>query len=365
MHVRIAWEIYNHQQKEKTGSAGGTAGAAAPGAAAADKDKLRAFPAPAPPPAAYRSPYDLPPAPYLPHHPHLGSARYEPSRVAHLPLSLAPHTDRGLRVSGISPFGRYGAGAFPGAPTAFGLSAYGRELALSSQLHGVHHAGPLGAPLHDAWRPRPPAGAVPLGVAAAAAEARRDHDERERARRDRDERERRDREERERRKQREQREHRDHRDHRDRELERARVRSPLRNGLPEREERIKEERKEPPRPPPPALPAYPPPPPWDPYRAFDPLQHMRFAPMVEAALRAEEDRHKMLNAYAHHHQLKAGPLLHRGLPHHAPLPPLPPHPHAHAHAHPHAHAHHVPLPPLAPPLAPLAPLDLLKKEEPR
>lgn len=69
MHVRIAWEIYNHQQKEKAGGGG------------PDKDKLRAFPpppAPAPPtpPApAYRSPYDLPP-PYMPpHHPHLGNCR--------------------------------------------------------------------------------------------------------------------------------------------------------------------------------------------------------------------------------------------------------------------------------------------------
>lgn len=111
-----------------------------------------------------------------------------------------------------------------------------------------------------------------------------------------------------------------------------------------------EERKEAPRPPP-SLAGYPPPPaPWDPYRAFDPLQHMRFAPLVEAAIRAEEDRAKMLSAYAHHHQLKSGPLLHRGMPPHAPLPP---------------HGPLAPMPPLAPSLAPLAPLDLLKKEEPR
>ncbi|XP_047990917.1 fibrosin-1-like protein isoform X7 [Leguminivora glycinivorella] len=349
MHVRIAWEIYNHQQKEKTGGAASGAPGATTPSAAADKDKLRAFPAPAPPPAAYRSPYDLP-APYLPHHPHLGSVRYPPD----LASSLAPPTDRGLRVSGMSPFARYGAGAFPGAPAAFGL--YGRDLALSSSLHAVHHA-PLGAPLHDAWRPRAPA---PPAVAAAAAEARRDHEERERerARRERDDRERRERDERERRKQREH-------QHRERELERARARSPLRNGPPEPERQVKDERKEPPRPPPPSLPAYPPPPPWgDPYRAFDPLQHMRFAPIVEAAIRAEEDRHKMLSAYAHHQQLKAAPLLHRGLGHGLPL-----HPgagvHAHPHSHSHAHAPLAPLPPLAPPLAPLAPLDLLKKEEPR
>ncbi|XP_047030565.1 fibrosin-1-like protein isoform X4 [Helicoverpa zea] len=324
MHVRIAWEIYNHQQKEKTG--GGTM----PGSA--DKDKLRAFPAPAPPPPTYRSPYELPPSPYLPHHPHLGTLRrFEPGLPA-----PAPASHRAVRVSGVSPFARYGPGAYPGAPP-FGLTAYGRDLALSSSLHGVHHAPPLGA-LHDAWRGvRPPA--PPLS-----AEARRDHDERERARRERDERERREREERERRKAREQREH------RDRELERARARSPLRNGAPDA---IKEERKEPPRHPPPSLPAYPPPPPWDPYRTFDPLQHMRFAPLVEAAIRAEEDRAKMLSAYAHHQQLKSSPLLHRGLPPHAPLPPLG------------SHAPLAPLAPLAPPLAPLAPLDLLKKEEPR
>lgn len=111
----------------------------------------------------------------------------------------------------MSPFARYGAGPFPGGPTAFGLSAYGRELALSSSLHGVHHAPPIG--LHDAWRVRPPA--------PPSAEARRDHEERERARREREERERRDRDERERRKLRE------------REMERIRTRSPLRNGAPE------------------------------------------------------------------------------------------------------------------------------------
>ncbi|XP_013145265.1 PREDICTED: probable fibrosin-1 [Papilio polytes] len=337
MHVRIAWEIYNHQQKEKSG------GALLSGA---DKEKLRAFPAPAPPPPAYRSPYELP-SPYLPHHPHLGSSRYS-ARPALAPLAplapLALATHRDLGVSGVSPFARYGAGAFPGAPGAFGLSPYSRDLALSSSLHGVHHAPPIG--LHDAWRGvRPPV--------SAAAEVRREHEERERARREREERERREREERERRKARE------------REMERARTRSPLRNGVPE----PKDERKEPPRPPP-TLPAYPPPPPWDPYRTFDPLQHMRFAPLVEAAIRAEEDRAKMLSAYAHHQQLKSGPLLHRGL-HGGHVP--------HGHAHPHAHGAHpghgalplgahgslAPLPPLAPPLAPLAPLDLLKKEEPR
>ncbi|VVC89299.1 unnamed protein product, partial [Leptidea sinapis] len=275
MHVRIAWEIYNHQQKEKSGPGGL--------GSLTDKDKLRSFPAP--PPPAYRSPYELP-APYLGHAP-LGLARH--------PARGYPPPDRDLAVSGVSPFTRYAAGPYPGAPP-FGLP-YGRELALSSSLHGVHHP-PIGS-LHDAWRGRPPV--------SAAAEVRREHEERERARRDREERERRERDERERRKAREQRE---------RELERARARSPLRPGAPE----LKEERKD-------AARAYPPH--WDPYRAaFDPLQHMRFAPLVEAAIRAEEDRAKMFSAY-HHHQLKAGPLLHR--------PPLPPH----------------------------APLDLLKKEEPR
>ncbi|XP_052753343.1 atrophin-1-like [Galleria mellonella] len=343
MHVRIAWEIYNHQQKEKTGG-----GSVLPGG---DKDKLRPFPAPAPPPpTAYRSPYELPPAPYLPHHAPLGTIRLEPSRHPALasplpPLSpLAPPTHGGLRVSGVSPFARYGAGAFPGAPAAFGLSPYGRDLALSSSLHGVHHAPPLGA-LHDAWRGvRPPPAVAVSASTSVAAEVRREHEERERARREREERERRDREERERRKAREQRE---------RELERTRTRSPLRNGAPEG---MKDERKEPPRPPPPSLATYPPPPPWDPYRAFDTLHHMRFAPLLEATIRAEEDRAKMLSAYAHHQQLKSSPLLHRALPPHAPLPPLGAHPPL------------APLAPLAPPLAPLAPLaplDLLKKEEPR
>ncbi|GBP39288.1 Autism susceptibility gene 2 protein [Eumeta japonica] len=317
MHVRIAWEIYNHQQKEKnSGTSGGSATSAVSAVAAADKEKPRVFPAP---PASYRSPYELPPAPYLPPH--------------HTPL-------------GVSPFSRYGAGAFHSAPPPpFGLSPYARDLALSSSLHGVHHAPSL-ATLHDAWRPgvaprvpAPPHPHMPP-TSVAAVEARREHEERERARREREERERRDKEERERRKQRE------------RELERVRQRSPLRNGMPESG---KEERKEPPRPPPP-LPAYPTVgAAWDPYRAFDPLQHMRFSPLVEAAIRAEEDRAKMLSAYAHHPQLKANPLLHRPLAPHAPLPPLGP---------------HAPLAPLAPhaplaPLGPLAPLDLLKKEEPR
>lgn len=314
MHVRIAWEIYNHQHKEKNGGA-----SVAPGP---DKDKMRAFSAapPPPPPAAYRSPYDLPPH-YLPHHPHL--ARYEPGPFA----PLAPHR------AGVSPFARYPPTPYPAAPPSFQLSAYGRELALSSSLHGVHHA-PL-PQLHDPWRAAPRPAAPPPGHAAAEA-ARREHEERERerARRDREERERRERDERERRKAREQ---------RDRELERARARSPLRNGVGE----PKEERKEMPRHPgpPPPLAAYPPPPgaAWDPYRAFDPLQHMRFAPLVEAAIRAEEDRAKMLSAYAHHQQMKASPLVRGG-----PLPPL--------------GAHGLAMPPQ---MAPLAPLDLLKKEEPR
>lgn len=322
MHVRIAWEIYNHQQKEKSGGAGVTG-------AGADKDKLRAFPPPAPPPPTYRSPYELPPASYLSHHPHLGTLRRPSAAPVPDPALAASH--RAVRVSGVSPFGRYGPGPYPAAGP-FGLSAYGRDLALSSSLHGVHHPqlGAVGA-LHDAWRAvRPPAPPAP--------DVRREHDERERARRERDERERREREERERRKAREQREQ------RDREFDRIRARSPLRNGVSE----IKEERKEPPRHAPPSLPVYPPPSPWDPYRAFDPLQHMRFAPLVEAAIRAEEDRAKMLSAYAHHQQLKSSPLLHRGL-----VPPLGP------------HGPLAPLAPLAPPLAPLAPLDLLKKEEPR
>ncbi|CAK1556328.1 unnamed protein product [Leptosia nina] len=309
MHVRIAWEIYNHQQKEKSGGGG---------VPAMDKDKLRSFPAPAPPPPTYRSPYDLPP-PYL-HHAPLGIVRH-PSRA---PYGSAPlgAPERELGVPGVSPFTRYG-GTYPGAPP-YGLS-YGRELGLAGPLHGVHH--PLG--MHDAWRAvRPPV--------STAAEVRREHEERERARREREERERRDREERERRKAREQRE---------RDLERARTRSPLRNGVTEQP---KDERKEPPRPP--TLPY--PPPHWDPYRAaFDPLQHMRFAPLVEAAIRAEEDRAKMLSAYAHHQQLKSSPLLHHRGPVGAPLPPM--------------GAHMAPLAPLAPPMAPLAPLDLLKKEEPR
>ncbi|XP_045516619.1 autism susceptibility gene 2 protein-like isoform X2 [Pieris brassicae] len=309
MHVRIAWEIYNHQQKEKTGSG------AAP--SAMDKDKLRAFPAPAPPPPAYRSPYDLPP-PYM-HHAPLGIVRH-PSRAAYGSAPLG--AERELGVSGVSPFTRYG-GGFPGAPYSL---PYGRELALSAPLHAVPH--PL---VHDAWRPHRPPVSTP-------AEVRREHEERERARREREERERRDREERERRKAREQ---------RDRDIERARVRSPHRSTHPSHQE-PKDERKEPPRPP--TLPY--PPPHWDPYRAaFDPLQHMRFAPLVEAAIRAEEDRAKMLSAYAHHQQLKSSPLLHHRSGVGAPLPPM--------------GGHMAPLAPLAPPMAPLAPLDLLKKEEPR
>lgn len=331
MHVRIAWEIYNHQHKEKASA--GVAGVSA--LAAADKDKWRAFPTSVsvasgagvvPPPNVYRSPYELAGAPYLTHHPHLGAARYDERAAYAAAASLAHHTDRGLRVAGVSPFARYGPAPYPGGPPPFSLSAYSRDLALTSSLHGVHHA-PLA--MHDPWRTaaaRPPQAPPPLAAADA---ARREHEERERerARRDRDERERRDRDERERRKARE---------HRDREIERARVRSPLRNGTLE----PKEERKEMPRP------LYPPPvnvgavpPAWDPYRVpFDPLQHMRFAPLVEAAIRAEEDRAKMFSAYAHHQQLKAGAM--RG------LPPLA------------AHG----MPPMQPPLQPL---DLLKKEEPR
>lgn len=74
MHVRIAWEIYNHQQKEKSGGAAGVSGAGVgvgAGVGTADKDKLRGY-VPAAPPAPYRSPYELPPAPYLPPHHTLG-----------------------------------------------------------------------------------------------------------------------------------------------------------------------------------------------------------------------------------------------------------------------------------------------------
>lgn len=94
MHVRIAWEIYNHQQKEKTGGGTGAGVGSIAGAGLAgvtDKDKLRGFP-PAPPPAAapYRSPYDLPPAPYL-HHPHLGQCALP--KLLHLRSSRVPRVD--------------------------------------------------------------------------------------------------------------------------------------------------------------------------------------------------------------------------------------------------------------------------------
>lgn len=76
MHVRIAWEIYNHQQqKEKSGNGGGApAVSIASGSIPSDKEKLRSFPPPPAPAPPYRSPYELPPATYLPpHHPHLGN----------------------------------------------------------------------------------------------------------------------------------------------------------------------------------------------------------------------------------------------------------------------------------------------------
>ncbi|XP_018319057.1 autism susceptibility gene 2 protein isoform X2 [Agrilus planipennis] len=389
MHVRIAWEVYHHQQKE------------AKGAGAVKPDLLRTPSHLFPPSAAsaLSRPHDLAfpptlaghrPSPYDQHHPGsiFGSA------ASHL-------------GSAISPFARYGSAAgFNSGSSAFLVSS--RELSMG--------------PLHDPWRGlqrtvptfhHPSVNALPPTVSGLAPpapwtlkpdpvlEQQREREERERAererlRREREERERREREEKQRKLEQQQQEQRERerrekerREMERRELERQqerermlhqqrlvesskqlmsssvmRDRSPLRNGTLDHhgdirvkeEPRIKEEdrynpyarpshnpmtsthlpsvmdrsRVLPPTIPPPYAPGPPTTAHWPPhsadpyYRAYEPL---RYNPLMDAAIRAEEERAKLFGMYpppappANLRPKDPGGLMHlRAMP--GPGPPL-------------------------------------------
>ncbi|KAK5637809.1 hypothetical protein RI129_000010, partial [Pyrocoelia pectoralis] len=393
MHVRIAWEVYHHQQKESKGSS--------------VKPDLLRTPSHLFPPSVPFSRHDI---------------SFPPSLTTHRPPTFEqPHPgifgSTGPHIGfTISPFARYGAGYTAGS-SPFGVS----PLVSARDL-------PLG-PLHDPWRglqrtvPVFPPGvnALPPNVTGLPPPApwslkpdpileQREREERERAerererlRREREEKERREREERQRKleqqQQQERERERERREKERRELERRelerqqererllhqqrlaestkqlgpsmlRDRSPLRNGTMDpndirvkEEPRIKEEdryhpyvrqhpvlqhslphmldrsRVLPPYPPPPTT-HWPPSPAEHYYRTYDPL---RYNPLMDAAMRAEEERVKLFSAYSHHAQFrpKDPGLLHLRA-NSGPGPPPPTHK-----------------------LCPTPPTDLHKKEEPR
>lgn len=307
MHVRVAWEIYHHQQKQ---TAEGKSGMGAPGA----KDAMlrppgHLFP---PPPGPRHDLSGYPPG-FLPP-PHMGSA--------------------------VSPFGRYPpVGSFATPPGGFpGMPGFPtRDINLGS-LQAVH----------DPWRLRGP-GAFPVGPSPwslkpePTAIDRREIEERERERAERErerekERLRREREERERERERREREEkrkleaeRERREKERREMERrdlerlskVRERSPIRNGEVKEEPRpVKDEDvvmlgrtgptgPYPPHPyslgrhpglrPPPlashfAPPGWPPPPGGDPYGyRLDPL--LRYNPLVPYRTEEDEQRAKLYGGY--------------------------------------------------------------------
>ncbi|KAF5269639.1 hypothetical protein FQR65_LT05978 [Abscondita terminalis] len=393
MHVRIAWEVYHHQQKESKGSA-------------VKPDLLRTPSHLFPPSVPFSRPHDLsfpptlsshrPPTFDQPHHPGIFG-------------STGPHLG-----NTISPFARYGAGGYTAGSSPFG-PLVARDL-------------PLG-PLHDPWRglqrtvpvfppsvnPLPPTVTglpppAPWSLKPDPILEQREREERERAerererlRREREERERREREEKQRKleqqQQQERERERERREKERRELERRelerqqererllhqqrlaestkqlaqpilRDRSPLRNGTLDpndirikEEPRIKEEDRyhpyvrqhpglqhglphmldrsrvlPPPYPPPPTT-HWPPSPADHYYRPYDPL---RYNPLMDA-MRVEEERAKLFGAYAHHPQFrpKDPGLLHLRA-NTGPGPPPPTHK-----------------------LCPTPPTDLHKKEEPR
>nr|XP_022916620.1 autism susceptibility gene 2 protein-like isoform X2 [Onthophagus taurus] len=398
MHVRIAWEIYHHQQKSgevKSGPA---------------KDLLR-------PPTHLFSPSVHPTRPhdlssFPPSLPHRPPTYDQPPHHSSLFTSPASHIGR----STISPFTRYGTTGFsPAGASPFGVSPFagGRDLGL--QLHdpwrSLQRTVPTfpsvsalppslpGLPPPAPWAMKPD----PLIEQREREERERQERERERLRREREERERREREEKQRRLEQQERE-RERREKERREQERLereqrererllhqqrlesskalnpvlRDRSPHRNGLLDHGEvvRIKEEPRSKEeelarvtdpryhpylRPPahamqPPMLDRarmlsqtlghpyqpptshWPPPPPADAFYRYD---HLRYNPLIDA-MRAEEERAKLFGGYAPHPaqlRTKDPALMHlRG-----PGPP----------------------PPLAHKLCATPPTDLHKKEEPR
>ncbi|KAK9883849.1 hypothetical protein WA026_002047 [Henosepilachna vigintioctopunctata] len=222
MHVRVAWEIYHHQQK--SGEAKGTA----------VKTELLRPPTHLFSPNVHSTrPHELAFPPTLSSHRPPGFDQPHPSSLF---AAHPSHLTKSFPGSTLSPFNRYGSTGFPGATTSpFGMSPFSnaRDMGLGS--------------LHDPWRnlqrtvggfppavnPLPPTlpGLPPPGPWAIKPdpvleqrerEAReREERERERLRREREERERREREEKQRRleQQQEQRE-RERREKERREMER-------------------------------------------------------------------------------------------------------------------------------------------------
>ncbi|XP_072394312.1 uncharacterized protein [Diabrotica undecimpunctata] len=257
MHVRVAWEIYHHQQK--SGEAKGSL-ASATAAAKSSADMLRPPTHLFSPSVHSRPPHELSPFPMSlsshrppgfdqPHHP--GSLFSSPA--GH--LGKSPFT----ASSAMSPFTRYGAGPLGAASTSpFTMSPFARE----------SHLG-LGPLHHDPWRslqrtiptfppsvnPLPPT--LPgLGPAPPAPwtmkpdpileqrerEAReREERERERLRREREERERREREEKQRRLEQQQQEQRE-RERKEREKREMERRELERQRERERERLMQEQR---------------------------------------------------------------------------------------------------------------------------
>lgn len=418
MHVRVAWEIYHHQQK--SGEAKGSI-------AAKTADLLR-------PPTHLFSPnvhstsrpHELPFPPSLsrptgfeqPSHP--GSLFAPTSHLTKSPFSGGAST--------LSPFTRYGSATagYPGA-SPFGVSPFSaaRDMTLGGPLHDPWRS--LQRSVHQAFPPPPSVNPLPptlpgLGVGPPPApwtikpdpimeqrerEAReREERERERLRREREERERREREEKQRRleqerererREKERREHERREMERERERERERLlhqqrlaeaaaksmpqsnphrdRSPMHNGQPpdsiqmsgmpphslandvriKEEPRIKEEdtvRYHPYLRPHPAPLQHPPSmldrrmmPPhpglyhqphqsahWPPPSAHDPFYHqrydpLRYNPLMDAAMRAEEERAKLFGAY-HPSQIRTKDPA--SLMHLRPGPGPPPPPTAHS-----------------------------------
>ncbi|CAG9857825.1 unnamed protein product [Phyllotreta striolata] len=259
MHVRVAWEIYHHQQKsgEAKGTlASATAAVAAAAAAKSSSDLLRPpthlfSSRPPPPPPHELSPYPMslgghrpPPGFDQPHHP--GSLFTTPGgHLAKSPFSAA---------STLSPFARYGPGPLGSSATSpFSMSPFARD------------AGHLAALHHDPWRSlRFPPAVNPLppsmpGLGSGGApppwslkpdpvleqrerEAReREERERERLRREREERERREREEKQRRLEQQQQEQRE-RERKEREKREMERRELERQRERERERLLQEQR---------------------------------------------------------------------------------------------------------------------------
>uniref|UniRef100_A0AAR5QAP4 Uncharacterized protein n=1 Tax=Dendroctonus ponderosae TaxID=77166 RepID=A0AAR5QAP4_DENPD len=239
MHVRVAWEIYHHQQK--SGDAKGTLSGIAPKSGVPSTADLLRAPSHLFSPGMHQRPPELSPytSPALSNHRPVGF-----EQPTHHPASLfatpAGHLGKSpfSGASSMSPFTRYaGAPLGSNAPSPFGMSPFGasREAAHLAALH------------HDPWRsmqrsipgfppavnPLPPTlPGLPPGPAPWALkpdpvleqrerEAReREERERERLRREREERERRDREEKQRRLEQQQQQERERREKERRELER-------------------------------------------------------------------------------------------------------------------------------------------------